>query len=151
MVAGVHPEISVVHPLVASADKPGATVLELAYDALGEDAEYYIMGDIKGPEADPFYQALISSYITWTCVTCIRPEDSLDKIAKYVQSSGNKTPYNEIMYMLCDKIGTIVYMDNLNVTDVYQVCEYDDTSGVVLKNVKDLFEWCSEGAGSSEK
>lgn len=150
LVPGVHPEISVVHPLVATGDKHGATYLELANDALGEDVEYYIMSDVKGPEADPFYKALISSFITWTCVTCVKPEDSIDKIAKYVQSSGNKTPYNEIMYMLCDKIGTIVFMDNLNVSDVYQVKGYDEESGVVLKNVKELFDWCNEETGRAE-
>lgn len=150
LVPGAHPEISVMHPLVATGDKPGATYLELANDALREDVEYYIMGDVKGPEAEPFYNALISSYITWTCVTCIRPEDCLDKIAKYVQASGNQTPYSEIMYMLCDKIGTIVFMDNLNVADVYQVREYSEPEGVVLRNVNQYFDWCNEEAGSTK-
>lgn len=144
LVPGVHPEISVLHPLVASGDNPGASMIDLAYGALSENVEYYILGDVEGPESDPFYKALLSGYICWSCITCESPEESIDKLAKYVQSSGNKTPYNEIVFMICDKIGTIVCMDNLNVKDIYRVEGFDENNGVILKNIKEIFEWRKE-------
>lgn len=138
LVPGVHPEISVIHPRVQSADNSGASIVQLAKEAIGGDAEYFIMGDIKGNEAEPSYQALLNGYIFWTCITCTNPKEALVQFAKYIQFSGSTSSYDEIMNILCDKIGTIVHMDDLSVSAVYRVCGYDENDGVIMKNIYEL-------------
>lgn len=130
LIAGTHPELSIQHPIVETDTRNGVDFVSLAKDALLLDVDYIIFGDIKGSEAEQFYIGATSGYVVWGCVTSVSAEDALRKIAMYAQNQGSN-----VLQILIDKIGLVVFIDEWDIKHVYSIEGIDVSGDIRFKEV----------------
>lgn len=145
LVAGVHPEMIIQHPLVAKkeidgrgnlVETEGVTIEQLAEDALTKDLDYYILGDIKGKEAISFHKAITAGHAGMACVTALKPMECMSKMVSYIVGY-NMDLRKDINQTLSEKVGTIVIMDRWNVAGVYRVLGINEKGTIEIESVLD--------------
>lgn len=99
------------------------TLEDLARNGLLIDLDYFIIGEIKGAEAQYFLNAADTGHQCWCSVHAPSSLDAIDKLADYVMY---KTKYSkdEATYML-KSLGTVIFMKNFKVCEISEIAGWD--------------------------
>ena len=121
-----HPEMVFMHPLVNRGEsKVVYTLDEISTAALLMDFDYFIIGEVKGPEA---FDLLNASFTGHICLSTCHGEDSrkaLDKVAVNAQKKNEKLSKAELLQMLAS-FQTVVYMKDFRVEEITEVAGWDE-------------------------
>lgn len=121
-----HPEMIFMHPLVNRGEsKVVYTLDELSTAALLMDFDYFIIGEIKGPEA---FDMLNASFTGHICLSTCHGESSqkaLDKVAVNAQKKNEKLSKTELMQMLAS-FQTVVYMKDFRVAEISEIAGWQE-------------------------
>lgn len=95
---------------------------DLARNGLRMDLDYYIIGEIKGPEAEGFSMASFTGHQCWATVHGMNSYEAMNKLADYIKQA---TGY-EFEDCLRKLIGmeVVVFMKDFKVAEITEICGF---------------------------
>lgn len=127
-----HPELIIQHPAIVRTKLEDVdnkeidvvtsySVLDIATSALKLDVDYYVMVDVVGAEAAPFYQAINDGFITWANVRANSVKSGLQRLADTIIASKPDLSRDAVCSMIANKFSIVVYMEKLRVVNISMV------------------------------
>lgn len=113
---------------------------DIAIAALTMDVDHFILGEIKGSEAQHVLKAAYSGQTCSATIHAPSAKAGLDKIVDYALMGVNSRAYTktDLMKMLADSFRTVVFMKKYKVAEICIIKGYDSRSGEVLYDTVDL-------------
>jgi len=136
----IHPEISIQNSISYKGENAvvNFTVKDIIRTLHHTDTNYLIIGEIRDSELVEVYESAINGMTVVGSMTCLGPEDGLLKIAQKVSLEQHKS-LQEVLTSLCEKIGTIVFMENLRIKTIYSIVGVDEQNRILLEDSKSLY------------
>lgn len=106
---------------------------ELTRNGLRMDLDYFIIGEIKGDEAEGFSMASYTGHKCWASVHGMNSYESINKLADYIKQATG--------YTFCDclkkliGIETVIFMKDFKVCEITEIYGYDERAGDLIKKV----------------
>lgn len=113
---------------------------DIAVAALTMDVDHFILGEIKGSEAQHVLKAAYSGQTCSATIHAPSAKAGLDKIVDYALMGVNSRAYTkaDLMKMLAESFKTVVFMKGYKVAEVCTIKGYDQASGNVIYDTVDL-------------
>lgn len=113
---------------------------DIAVAALTMDVDHFILGEIKGAEAQHVLKAAYSGQKCSATIHAPNAKAGLDKIVDYALMGVNSRAYtkSDLMKMLAQSFSTVVFMKKYRVAEICSIKGYDPVSGEVLYDVVDI-------------
>lgn len=127
-------DIAFLHTVTCGSEgKTEYTMPELTRNGLRMDLDYYIIGEIKGDEAEGFSMASYTGHKCWATVHGMNSYEGINKLADYIKQS---TGY-EFEDCLKKLIGmeVVIFMKEFKVCEITEISGYDNRQGDLVKKV----------------
>lgn len=106
---------------------------ELTRNGLRMDLDYYIIGEIKGDEAEGFSMASYTGHKCWATVHGMNSYEGINKLADYIKQS---TGYNfEDCLKKLIGMEVVVFMKEFKVYEITEISGYDERTKDLVKKV----------------
>lgn len=127
----IHPEMMFQHIVLNHGDgKVNYELKDLARNGLLMDLDYFIIGEIKGPEALHFLNASYTGHRCWASLHAMSSQEAMIKLADYAKYAGDYTR-QQVLEMLQD-MRTIVFMKDFKVQEITEITGYDQAEGNLI-------------------
>lgn len=126
-----HPDMVFLHSIPGSGESHVNYELDaIAVAGLTMDVDYFIVGEIKGPESSHLLKGAYSGQICAGTVHAPGADAAFDKVVDYALSApGNAYTKADMMKMLCSSFSTVVFMKGYRVAQVLGIEGWDAVSG----------------------
>lgn len=106
---------------------------DIAVAALTMDVDYFILGEIKGGEAQHVLKAAYSGQVCSATIHAPSARAALDKIVDYALMGAQSSGYTkgDLMKMLAESFRTVVFMKKYRVAEICTIKGYDKAAGEV--------------------
>lgn len=109
------------------------TLPELTRNGLRMDLDYYIIGEIKGDEAEGFSMASYTGHKCWATVHGMNSYEGINKLADYVkQATGYE--FDDCLRKLIG-MEVIIFMKEFKVCEITEISGYDEKKKDLCKRV----------------
>ena len=134
----IHPEMMFQHMVINHGDgSVNYELKDLARNGLLMDLDYFVIGEIKGPEALYFLNASYTGHRCWASLHAMSSQEAMIKLADYAKYEGDYSR-QQVLEMLQD-LRTIVFMKDFKVQEITEVIGFDAQAGnLVYRTVYDL-------------
>lgn len=119
-----HPDMMFLHSL------PGTSESQVSYDlkdisiaGLTMDVDYFIIGEVKGPEAMYLINAAYTGQICAATIHAPSADRAIDKVVDYAMYN-SRYSRNELLKML-SCFETVIFMEDYHVSQVFEVSGWD--------------------------
>ena len=120
-----HPDMIFLHSVEGNGESDTHYDLkELSIAGLTMDIDYFIIGEVKGAEANYLLNASYTGHICGATIHAYDSKSALDKLVDYALYTGSYTK-PELMNMLSN-FKTVVFMKNFKVEEISEVHGYKD-------------------------
>lgn len=113
---------------------------DIAVSALTMDVDHFILGEIKGAEAQHVLKAAYSGQYCSATIHAPSARAGLDKIVDYALMGVNSRAYTkeDLMKMLAESFSTVIFMKKYRVAEVCTINGFDSSIGDVSYDLVDL-------------
>lgn len=133
-----HPDMIFLHSVEGNGEADTKYDLkDLSIAGLTMDIEYFIIGEVKGAEANYLLNASYTGHVCGATIHAYSSATALDKLADYALYTGSYTK-RELMSMIAN-FKTIVFMENFKVSEISEVDEFNGEK-MIYKEVYSLNE-----------
>lgn len=106
---------------------------ELTRNGLRMDLDYYIIGEIKGDEAEGFSMASYTGHKCWATVHGMNSYEGINKLADYIKQATGYG-FEDCLRKLIG-IEVVVFMKEFKVCEVTEIYGFDDKTKDLIKKV----------------
>ncbi len=106
---------------------------ELTRNGLRMDLDYYIIGEIKGDEAEGFSMASYTGHKCWATVHGMNSYEGINKLADYIKQSTGYG-FEDCLKKLIG-MEVVVFMKEFRVCEITEISGYDNKQGDLVKKV----------------
>lgn len=107
----------------------------LSINGLLIDIDYFIIGEIKGPEAKYFLNAAYTGNKCWCSVHSPSSRQALHKIADYAKYESDYS--REVLLQMLSSLHTVVFLKNFRVAQISEVVGFSEkTQDIVYRDVE---------------
>ena len=126
-----HPEMMFQHIVLNHGDGTVSYELkDLARNGLLMDLDYFVIGEIKGPEALYFLNASYTGHRCWASLHAMSSQEAMIKLADYAKYEGDYTR-EQVLEMFQD-LRTIVFMKDFKIQEITEVTGFDPEEGNLI-------------------
>lgn len=136
-----HADMMFMHSIPGTGESAVSYELDdIAVAALTMDVDFFILGEIKGAEAQHVLKAAYSGQLCSATIHAPSAPAALDKITDYALMGVNSRAYTkgDMMKMLAQSFKTVIFMKRYRVAEVCTIKGYDNNSGEALYDTVDL-------------
>lgn len=134
MYTNIHPNAYMQHIVRDNDGKEKIGLSELGQNSLVCDAQYFIIGEVKGAEARDMLRASNTGHKCWCSVHSPSSKETIPRLADYVKL-GSDYSLQEAERMLKD-FEVIVYLENYKVREITEIKGYDEENkSIIYKTV----------------
>ena len=102
---------------------------ELSKFGLLTSNKYFIIGEIKGAEAECFANACYTGSVCWTTVHAKSSTEAIEKLCDYIIRA---TGYDiKFVRKMLKTLETIVFMKNYKISEISEIESFDDATGLI--------------------
>lgn len=98
---------------------------KLSRQAMTEDIDMIVIGEIKGKEAMDLFKVMGTGHIGWASVHTNSSKEALDKLVDYMEEAGTNLHRSSLLKML-SAIDVIVFMKDFKVMEVTEVVGFNE-------------------------
>ena len=106
---------------------------DLTRNGLRMDLDYFIIGEIKGDEAEGFSMASYTGHKCWATVHGMNSFEGINKLADYVKQATGYS-FDDCLRKLIG-IQYVIFMKEFKVCEITQISGFDSKQGDLIKNV----------------
>lgn len=127
-------DIAFLHTIASSGDgKVEYSLPELTRNGLRMDLDYYIIGEIKGDEAEGFSMASYTGHKCWATVHGMNSNEGINKLADYMKQAAGYA-FEDCLRKLIG-MEVVIFMKEFRVSEVMEVYGFDETEKTLAKRV----------------
>lgn len=130
-----HPEMMFVHTVENKGEgKVNYSLQSVAKNGLLIDADYFIIGEIKGDEAIDFLTASYTGHQCWASVHGISSTEAINKLVDYAKRASD---YKRIdLLKMLKTMEVVVFMENYKVKEIAEVIGIDlETEELIYRRI----------------
>lgn len=127
-------DIAFLHTVSNNGDgKVEYSLSELTRNGLRMDLDYYIIGEIKGDEAEGFSMASYTGHKCWATVHGMNSYEGINKLADYIkQATGYE--FDDCLRKLIG-MEIVIYMKEFKVCEITEIYGYDETEKNLARKI----------------
>ena len=132
MYTNVHPNAYMQHIKKDAYGKEVIGLSELGQNSLVCDAQYFIIGEIKGAEARSMLRASNTGHKCWCSVHSASSKETIPRIADYIKLGADYS-LQEAERMLKD-FEIVIYLEDYKVREIMEIKGYDEEKKSLIYN-----------------
>ena len=127
-------DVAFLHTMSGSGDsKVEYSLPELTRNGLRMDLDYYIIGEIKGDEAEGFSMASYTGHKCWATVHGMNSYEGINKLADYMKQATGYA-FEDCLRKLIG-MEVVIFMKEFRVCEIMEIYGFDETERNLLKKV----------------
>lgn len=127
-------DVAFLHTIASSGDgKVEYSLPQLTRNGLRMDLDYYIIGEIKGDEAEGFSMASYTGHKCWATVHGMNAYEGVNKLADYMKQATGYA-FEDCLRKLIG-MEVVIFMKEFRVCEITEICGFDEEEKTLLKRV----------------